>query len=268
MRRALAAVLLLLLAAPPAGADSRSRSTTRDGMTLTASPAVGLSPDGASVRVTGRGYDVNRGIYVAFCVDNGPGKVPSPCGGGQDRDGSSGSSVWVSSFPPYYGTGLAQPYGEGGSFDVTLRVRAQLADGVDCRRVRCAVVTRADHTASDDRSLDVAVPVEFAAPRRATTAPTRRQPVTGGPATSGATTPKASTTPQVPLPTATGEPAPTATGSPTPGAPLVHTEQPALAQAVPTTEEGTSPAPLLALAGVGLAGAVGTTFVLRRRRSR
>ena len=271
MRRGLAALVVVgcvgVPAALPATADSRSRSATRDGMTLTASPAVGLSASEASVRVTGTGYDVNRGIYVAFCVDNGPGKVPSPCGGGQDRDGSSGSSVWVSSFPPYYGTGLAQPYGQGGTFDVTLRVQAQLAEDVDCRRVRCAVVTRADHTASDDRTLDVAVPVEFTTPRRAATAsprpphvgPSRAAPTATSAPAARATAPRA---------TARPTPAGTPTATPTLARPLLPAEEPALTEAAPTTDEGTSATPLLGLAGLGLAGAAGTTFALRRRRSR
>ena len=160
MRKVLlvAAVAPLLLVS----SASASTSTTRDGRTLTVSKSVGLKVEGETVRVTGRGYDRSKGIYVAFCVDNGVGKAPTPCGGGADTEGSSGNSVWVSDFPPYYGTGLAKPYGEGGTFDVTINVRAQLNEDVDCRKARCAVVTRADHTRSEDRSQDVAVPISFA----------------------------------------------------------------------------------------------------------
>ncbi|HWH29679.1 MAG TPA: hypothetical protein VNU26_12065 [Mycobacteriales bacterium] len=169
-RRLLTAALLLpLVAATPVAAQEGS--ATRDGMRLTVSKVSGLAADGEKVRVRGSGYDRSKGIYVAFCVDNGPGRQPTPCGGGADTEGRSGNSVWISDLPPAYGTGLARPYGEGGTFDVEITVRARLNEDVDCRRTRCAVVTRADHTRSEDRSLDVAVPISFARPTTATTAP-------------------------------------------------------------------------------------------------
>lgn len=180
-------MLTLALLAAPAAADGRERSATRDGMTLTVSPAVELDPAGQKVRVRGSGYDTGKGIYVAFCVDNGPGRQPTPCGGGQDRNGTSGNSVWVSSFPPYYGTGLAQPYGEGGSFDVEISVAAQLNEEVDCRTARCAVVTRTDHTRSDDRSMDVVVPVSFARAPASGPAPARAPEPAPEPVSTGST---------------------------------------------------------------------------------
>jgi hypothetical protein len=159
-----ASVAALALVGPALPAHAEERSTTRNGMTLTVSKGSGLDPAGEKVRVRGSGYDRSKGIYVAFCVDNGPGRQPTPCGGGADTEGRSGNSVWISDLPPAYGTGLAQTYGEGGTFDVEISVRAQLNEDVDCRRVRCAVVTRADHTRSEDRSMDVLVPVEFGTP--------------------------------------------------------------------------------------------------------
>lgn len=268
------AVTLLagLVAAPVALGDSRTRSATRDGMTLTVTPATGLDPAGRAVRVTGRGYDVNKGIYVAFCVDNGPGKAPTPCGGGQDQEGTSGNSVWISSFPPYYGTGLAQPYGEGGTFDVTIRVQAQLNDQVDCRKARCAVVTRADHTASDDRSLDVAVPLDFTTtPTKladASSAPVRSAPTrasSAGPTTAPRATAAAAlvtTSPSAMAAAASALP-PAAGTDPTP-------EGPAAVTAAERADEGAGVRPLvmLGLVGLGLVGAAATTVLLRRRRSR
>lgn len=280
MRRVLAAggllpLLLgsLLLVAPGALGDDRTRSTTRGSMTLTVTPATGLEPGGRVVRVTGRGYDVNKGVYVAFCVDNGPGKTPTPCGGGQDRAGTSGNSVWISSVPPYYGTGLAQPYGEGGTFDVTIRVQASLKDGVDCRTVRCAVVTRADHTASDDRSLDVAVPVDFtstspriAAPgstagRSPQPGPADSQQATAPPATADAT-PTAAASATVPATSATPS-----TEPPRGGGPEVPASVPAAAERSGDGDGVGAPA-LLGLLGVGVSGAATTTLLLRRRRTR
>jgi hypothetical protein len=211
MRRRLAVAACLLLTAAPALASPGS--ATRDGRTLSVSDVDALAVEGQKVRVTGRGYDRSKGIYIAFCVDNGPGKVPTPCGGGADTEGSSGNSVWISDLPPAYGTGLAKPYGDGGSFDVEISVRAQLDEEVDCRTVRCAVVTRNDHTRSEDRSQDLGVPVTFAAAATVAPAappPAGQAPVAGRPAPRTAASASATASP-----TASGSASPTATPLPT-----------------------------------------------------
>lgn len=146
--------------APAAHADAAS-ATGPSGQTLTVSRADGLPTTGATLRVTGRGYDAGKGVYVALCKDNGPGRLPSPCGGGADTSGKTGASQWISSNPPPYGKGLAIPYGPGGTFDVAIHVGAKLSASQDCTKVRCAVVTRADHIRTSDRSQDVRVPVTF-----------------------------------------------------------------------------------------------------------
>ncbi|MEV4773528.1 hypothetical protein [Micromonospora humida] len=174
------------------------------GQTLTATPTSGVARTGATVTVTGSGYDVTKGIYVAFCVDNGAGVAPSPCGGGADTTGSTGASHWISSNPPSYGEGLAVPYGQGGSFRVTLTVNSRIGT-VDCTVSRCVVASRADHTRAADRSQDVRVPVTFAT--AAAPAPTRTP--AAAPATTGGA---ARTTPPAVAPAG-------AAGTPTGGAP-------------------------------------------------
>lgn len=129
---------------------------------LSVSKTRGLDRAGETVTVSGRGYDVTKGVYVAFCADNGPGALPSPCGGGADMSGASGTSAWISSNPPSYGEGLATPYGKGGSFRVPVRV-SRMIGSVDCVVRACAIVSRADHTRTGDRSQDVRVPIRFAA---------------------------------------------------------------------------------------------------------
>ncbi|MGW5636963.1 hypothetical protein [Streptomyces sp. NPDC003832] len=129
------------------------------------SKSSGLDPAGETVTVTGSGYNTEKGIYVAFCVDNGAGKTPTPCVGGVDMSGESGASVWVSSNPPSYGEGLAKPYeggGHKGSFSVQVKVRAKDAN-TDCTAsgVTCAVITRNDHTRGGDQSQTVRIPVTF-----------------------------------------------------------------------------------------------------------
>ncbi|MDG4775081.1 hypothetical protein [Solwaraspora sp. WMMD792] len=173
---ATAAVLAAPPLASPAHADTSA--TGSGGQRLTVSDSTGISRSGATVTVTGTGYDTNKGIYVGFCVDNGDGALPTPCGGGVDTSGGSGSSHWISSNPPSYGEGLAVPYGDGGSFQVRVPLTARIGD-VDCTVRTCSVVTRADHTRTSDRSQDVRVPISFAAaaaPARTSAAPAAGSP--------------------------------------------------------------------------------------------
>jgi len=72
---------------------------------ISVSKSSGLNPAGDRITVSGSGFDVTKGIYVAVCVDNGPGQVPTPCLGGADQSGGSGGSAWISSNPPSYGQG-------------------------------------------------------------------------------------------------------------------------------------------------------------------
>lgn len=156
-----------LIVASPASAASVNGP---EGQTLTVSQADGLNPDGDTITVHGEGYDVGTGIYVGVCVDNGAGQQATPCLGGVDMEGSGGSSAWISSNPPSYGEGLAQPFDEAGgkgSFDVELSVAAadEFTDCLDPAQAPdgCVVATRADHSRPGDRSADVRIPVTFAA---------------------------------------------------------------------------------------------------------
>jgi hypothetical protein len=148
--------------APIEGPNGERTGTGPNGQRVTVAPANDLDPAGATLRVTGTGFDPSVGIYVAFCVDQGPSVAPSPCFGGADQSGSTGASKWISSNPPPYGVGLTTPWGPGGSFDVELNITAQ-EGSVDCLdgSTRCVVATRADHTAAGNRSADVKVPVFF-----------------------------------------------------------------------------------------------------------
>lgn len=155
-----------LFVAAPAAAGTASGP---DGQQVTVEPSSGLNPSGQQVSVSGSGFDTSKGVYVALCVDNGAGRQPGPCLGGVDMEGAGGASAWISSNPPAYGEGLAQPFTESGgkgSFSVTLSVSA--ADAfTDCLDPAvapngCVIGTRADHTRGGDRSADVRIPVTFA----------------------------------------------------------------------------------------------------------
>lgn len=149
-----------LAACAMTGAATASAAPAGD---LTVSQVDGLTP-GQAVTVTGAGFDESKGIYVAICVDNGPGATPTPCLGGVDMEGATGGSTWISSNPPSYAAGLTTPFGPGGTFEVTLPAVAEDAvAGVDCREASCAVTVRYDHTRADDRTGDVLIPITFAA---------------------------------------------------------------------------------------------------------
>lgn len=151
------AALALGVSAP---AQAATRVTNDNGQTLTVSKSRNLNPAGQIVTVKGKGFDPRVGIYVALCVIPSRGQQPTPCGGGVDMDGSSSASAWISSTPPPYGAAIAKPYGKNGTFAARLRVSPMIGD-VDCRNVKCAVVSRADHLRANDRKFDVFVPVSF-----------------------------------------------------------------------------------------------------------
>jgi hypothetical protein len=112
------------------------------------------------ITISGRKFDSNIGIYLAFCKLPKKGEAPTPCGGGINMAGESVSSIWISSNPPVYGGDLAEPFGRNGSFQYKLRLSSMI-DSIDCKQVRCAITVRADHTRSSDRSQDLFIPIKF-----------------------------------------------------------------------------------------------------------
>ncbi|NBY44609.1 MAG: cell wall protein, partial [Acidimicrobiia bacterium] len=117
------------------------------------------NPNGTSVTVRGTGFDVRKGVYVTVCTQAAPGPQAT-CIGGVNIDGSSASSVWVSSNPPGYAVGLTTPFLPDGSFTVELEIVAK-SGALDCTVLKCGVVTRSDHLRYTDRSQDVFVPITF-----------------------------------------------------------------------------------------------------------
>lgn len=155
-----ALVGLLLAPLSPAQASSSRTGKGNSGQSISVSAVTKLNAKGTTLRVTGRNFDEAVGIYVALCVIPKKGSKPGPCGGGADMTGAAGASAWVSSHAPAYGKGLAIPYRPGGDFNVRITVSSRIGS-LDCRKVKCAVVTRADHLRPEDRSADVIVPVSF-----------------------------------------------------------------------------------------------------------
>ncbi|BCJ70281.1 hypothetical protein GCM10009779_35650 [Polymorphospora rubra] len=255
-----AVVTTIGLTPDAARAETVGRGTA--GQRLTVSKTTGINRQGETLSVSGTGYDTNKGIYVAFCVDNGAGSAPSPCGGGIDMSGDSGASQWISSNPPAYGEGLAIPYGPGGSFSVQVKVSSRIGD-VDCTVRRCAVVTRTDHLRTADRSQDVRVPVTFAAAQPASADPTApaANPTNPGPGRTAA----APVSPATASPSAAGVAATASAADPGAGAP---TAAATAAAEVTRVSQSTAADRWWNAALIALAGVVALLLVLRFRRRR
>ncbi|MFV0318278.1 MAG: hypothetical protein ACK5O2_15125 [Microthrixaceae bacterium] len=199
------------LVAPPTSLSADGRSATDGTRTLTVSQVLGLDPAGQAIRVTGSGYDTNKGVYIALCVIPPTDVAPSPCGGGVDMEGTAGAAKWISDNPPPYAVGLTQPYGPGGTFDASFAVNPTISPTIDCRTVRCVVVTRNDHTRGSDRSQDIFVPVAFASPVAPPPMPAPAAPQPTGP---GNPAVPAAPGPTPTVPGAQGGTAPSTTSAP------------------------------------------------------
>ncbi|MFJ9338653.1 hypothetical protein ACIRP0_05090 [Streptomyces sp. NPDC101733] len=161
---ATAAVALALAAAGSASAATSTRTVT-DGATyhLSLTAPGSAAATGQNVTVTGSGFNSAKGVYVGLCAVSGAqgAAKPTPCLGGSDQAGTTGASHWIDNT---YGGTLphTSAFGAGGTFSVSVHVKADLGGGQICgETVECAIVTRADHFNSANRTYDVHVPVTF-----------------------------------------------------------------------------------------------------------
>ncbi|MGI5165852.1 hypothetical protein ACQEU3_15975 [Spirillospora sp. CA-253888] len=142
---------MLLALAVPIGLAEPAHAAS-----LQVSQRTGVDPAGATVSVSGSGFDARRnngfGVYVVF--------GPRPANYFKDAN-LFAAAVWV--HPKGGGNGQAR-MSPSGSFSVSLRVKARYTDGngkaVDCLAVACYVMTMAAHGVPD-RSQDSMVPIAF-----------------------------------------------------------------------------------------------------------
>ena len=161
----------------PASAVSESSARGADGRvrTLTARAAngpadLGAVEPGETLRIEGSGFDARIGIYVAVCaIPVSPEEKPGPCLGGipegaqaGDIDESQLTSAWVTDDWAWRGFATHQ-YTDAseGTFSVALTIPPPADNGLDCRQTRCAIATRADHTAGSDRVQDMLLPIVY-----------------------------------------------------------------------------------------------------------
>lgn len=152
------------------GADGRTRSLTVE--TADGTPAnLAELKSGEELIVSGTGFDSSIGIYVSICaIPEQAGMKPSPCLGGIPEGAQEGdaanqeglSSAWVTDDWAWRAF-ASHTYddAETGSFTVQLTVPPAAGEGLDCTVERCALVTRADHTAANDRVQDMLLPVAY-----------------------------------------------------------------------------------------------------------
>ena len=155
------------------GDDGRTR--TIDVHTVEPGAEVDTSALAAGDRivVSGSGFDVSRGIYVAICkIPDQLGEKPGPCLGGVPDTGAQqegqegaiqfGPSNWVNNDWAWKLFG-ARSYDDTdtGTFTAYLELPAPTDEGIDCRADACGIFTRNDHTALGDRVQDVHVPVAY-----------------------------------------------------------------------------------------------------------
>ena len=157
----LVVLTVVLFGAVPASGASVSKSSTvtakgPKGQTLTVSATKNLV-DGSSVTAIGKGYNLNTGIYLTYCVVPPKGNRPDLCGP-FDVTGQHNDSYWISNNPPIYAALLVKHFDAKGRFKFSIKV-TRFIGNQDCKKVKCAVLTRADHTDSGNRSADVFVPV-------------------------------------------------------------------------------------------------------------
>ncbi|MGO3147220.1 MAG: hypothetical protein ACTIJ6_06030 [Leucobacter sp.] len=152
------------------GADGRNRVLTAhssDGKQLD----LGEMVPGEEIVVSGEGFDATIGIYVGFCaIPESPEMKPSPCLGGIPEGAETGgvaaqeslASAWITDNWAWKSF-ATQGYddAESGSFEVRLTVPEPTVEGLDCTVSRCAIATRADHTAAKDRVQDMLLPIGY-----------------------------------------------------------------------------------------------------------
>ena len=151
------------------GDDGRTRVLTVAAESGALDPSALSS--GQHLVVTGSGYDGSRGIYVAICVIVQNGEKPHPCLGGvpdqEQQDVATGTVQWAPSnwINDDWAWKLfgARSYDDqsAGTFTAYLEVGDPVGPGVDCRKDACAIYTRNDHTALNDRVQDLHIPVGF-----------------------------------------------------------------------------------------------------------
>jgi hypothetical protein len=144
-------------------------TTTNGTRTLTVDPTTDLPANKATIKVQGKGFDTDHGLYVAVCADDsGAPEDLTTCVGGAIPAANS-TTAWAHITADGQGPGgVKAAWGAGGSFSVSLVLPLVTEGDVNCVTGGCSL-----YTASDDdtvRTEDNAVALTFAAPASSSSA--------------------------------------------------------------------------------------------------
>ena len=134
---------------------------------LTVTPATDLDPSGATVTVTGSGYDPNQGMYLMFCRQVGLAEI--------NWDFALGCTAGSKLITPNPTTATQVKLEADGTFTTTLTIAANPA-----HTAGSAIYTAANHTAPNNRAQDARRIVTFAAAEATTTTITAPSSVKAG----------------------------------------------------------------------------------------
>lgn len=124
------------------------------------SNANNLKSAGDVIKVSGSGFDEDKGYYLTLCVKNQEGVRPAPCVGQNGH--ASGNAKWFNSNPNQNFAKFTEPFEENGSFDVNLNVKAN-NERFSCKDTLqgCVIAVRLDHFYPEDTSADRFASVTF-----------------------------------------------------------------------------------------------------------
>ncbi|AZI57395.1 hypothetical protein EH165_03690 [Nakamurella antarctica] len=166
-----------------------------DMRTLTAESVITLTPSGATIAVTGAGFDPANNVYVALCNKSAAAETPLlNCLGGSIPDANT-SKAWATvSNDPALGNRVAWT---GKGFTANIVLTSPDGVGPVCGDADCVIIAR---TTGDPakRAADLLIPVTFASD-----APPASSPA------STASTPASTSAPRTSTPTPTTETTPT-----------------------------------------------------------
>ena len=181
-------------------------TTTAGKVSLSVDPAGGLSTAGATLKVSGNGFDPGTGLYVAICHADGkaPTSLKDCVGGAIPKSNTSRSWAHISDGGQQPGESVAAKWGPGGSFGVELVLPPSdsASDALDCAKVPCAVYTTVD--TGQNKAENLSVPLVYAAPATTSSAPTSTAAASSTAAsTIASSTPASSTAPSSTAPSST-----------------------------------------------------------------
>ncbi len=160
------------LSAESTGDDGRTRTLSvrsEDGSALDLTSVTA----GDRLVVSGSGFDASTGIYVAVCkVPDSVDLKPGPCLGGvpdieAEQTGAEGEVQWAASnwinddwaWRLFGARSFDDP--DAGTFTAYLLLPESSDEFVDCVVDSCAIYTRNDHTALENRVQDLYLPLSF-----------------------------------------------------------------------------------------------------------